>query len=130
MDIRLHEVLKFPSDIDNDEGFAALLKYFGSVEYIEHAFGLEFSCGDGKFFGDFWQWSENKDALKAVVSCEEMKKYDGVASLATPARFYKTKELLKPDIYYSFVVRYYPKSEEAAYLLNGKQMNREWVPVD
>lgn len=130
MDTKLDIYLCFPVDEYTEPEFAKLVKYCGSVEDVEHNFGIEFSCGDGKFFSDFWQWNENKTALKAVVSCEEMKKYDGVASLETPARFHETKELLKPNKYYSFVVKYSPKSEEESYLLNGKQMNREWVATD
>jgi hypothetical protein len=112
----------FPTDIDNDVGYKKLRSWFGSVEDIEAAFGIEFSCGDGLFMSDLWAWSG--DSLQATVPCEIMYKYDGCVCLRTPPRRVDTKKLLKAGQSYRFEVRHYPRFEETAYFLNGKETSR------
>lgn len=127
METRLNVSLTFPSDIDTDISFKKLRKYFDSIESIESCFGVEFSCGDGKFFEDFYQWTESQQSLICVVSDEDLEKYDGVASLDTPARIRETKKMLKLNKAYRFTVKYYPISQHEAYCINGKEVHRRWV---
>lgn len=127
METRLDVVLTFPSEIDTDTNFKKLRKYFDSIESIENCFKIEFSCGDGKFFEDFYQWSENQEALICVVSDQELEKYDGVSSLDTPARLRSTKKILKVNKPYRFTVKYYPIPQHEVYCMNGKEVHRRWV---
>ena len=106
--------LKFPSDEWDEEQFNKLHKACGSVEHIERAFEIEFSCGDGKYLND-------------DLTDEELEKYDGNVSLDFPPRFVDTNEPLKVNKPYRFTIKYSEKTEEAVYYINGKEVSREWV---
>ena len=122
MKIKLQVTITFPS-VD-DTNYIKLWEYFGSAEAIEQAFDFEFSCGDGKFMSDFWQWSESKEALICTVSDEELENYDGNVCLTTPPRFFETKKLLSVDKPHKFVVKCSDKTEEEVFFLNGKEISR------
>ena len=107
MNVVLDVYLKFPANEFYEQQFSKLRKYVGSVEDIEQLFGVEFSCGDGKFMSDFWKWSDNKQSLSVVVSDEELDKYDGHVCLNSPPRNNTTKELLESNKKYRFTVKYY-----------------------
>jgi hypothetical protein len=110
MQTKLSVIITFPADVDTDPEYIKLWKYFGSVESIEHAFQIEFSCGDGKFL--------------SKVTDEELEKYDGKVCLKTPPRSQATNKLLKLDKPYIFVVKCNDKTEEEVFYLNSKIVSR------
>ena len=111
---RIDVYLKFPSDEWDEEQYNKLHKACGSVENIEQAFGIEFSCGDGKYLND-------------ELTDEELEKYDGNVSLDFPPRFAETLVPLKIFKLYRFTIKYSEKTEEAVYYLNRVEVSREWV---
>ena len=119
--------LKFPSDAWDEVQYNKLRQACGSVEQIERGFEIEFSCGDGKYIEDFYQWSDNEQAIRTTVTDEELEKYDGNVSLDFPPRFVATKEPLKTNKPYRFTIKYSEKTEEVVYYINGKEISREWV---
>jgi len=132
MNTVLDVYLSFPADAETDRAYDKLHKYVGSVEAIEEAFGIEFSCGDGKFLSDLWEWSENGEGLSATVADEELEKYDGNVCLQTPPRLIPIKmsmikEQMKADKDYRFTIKYFEKVEEAVFYLNSKERGRKWV---
>lgn len=132
MNTVLDVYLSFPADAETDRSYDKLHKYLGSVEAIEEAFNLEFSCGDGKFLSDLWEWSENGEGLSATVADEELEKYDGNVCLQTPPRLRVIKmsmrpEQMKADKDYRFTIKYFEKVEEAVFYLNSKERGRKWV---
>lgn len=124
METKVQAVITFPADVDTDPDYIKLWKYFGSVEFIEQAYKIEFSCGDGRFLSDFYYWSENEEALICTVTDEELNKYDGNVCLKTPPRFRETKKLLNIGKPYTFVVKCSDKTEEEIFYLNSKETSR------
>jgi len=130
METHFDAYMKFPAISEYDLGtFDRLHKLLGSVEDIEQSFAIEFSCGDGKYFSDFWKWTESGEGLYAVGSDEELEKYDGQVCTDTPPRLNSIKmsmlpEQMKAGKDYRFTVKYNHKTEEQIFLINGKERNR------
>ncbi len=124
MQTKLTAIITFPTNVDTDPEYIKLWKYLGSTENIEQAFGVEFSCGDGKFMSDMYKWSDNKEGLICQVTDEELEKYDGNVCLKTPPRIFETKKLLKIDKPQKFVVKCSDKTEEQIFFLNCKEISR------
>ena len=114
MTTQLDIYLRFPANDWEEEQYNKLRKACGSIESIEQAFGIEFSCGDGKYLND-------------ELTDEELEKYDGNVSLDFPPRFAETLEPLKTNKPYRFTIKYSEKTEEAVYYLNSKEVYRKWV---
>ena len=132
MKTKFDAYMSFPADEYSFGTFDRLRKYLGSVEAIEQAFQIEFSCGDGKYLGDFWKWTDGGGGLFTEASDEELEKYDGRVCLETPPRFRTVKmsqvvEQMKTGKDYNFTIKYFPKKEEEVYYLNGKERSRKWV---
>jgi hypothetical protein len=122
--------ISFPSK--SEWAFNKLRKHFDCVEAIEEAFRIEFSCGDGKFASDFFEFSESGDSLVATVTDEELLKYDGQVCLETPPRLLPikmsmVKEQMEVDKNYIFTIKYFPKFGEEVYYINRKERSRKWV---
>jgi hypothetical protein len=117
MSVQLDVYMSFPADADTEQALNKLHKYFGSVEAVERAFEIEFSCGDGKFLSD------DSD----FVDEEELGKYDGEVCLQSLPQSFILGNLLQANKKYRFTVRYYEQTEELAYLFNGKEVRREWA---
>ncbi len=58
METKFEAHLIFPLDVWSQPEYEKLVKYCGSVEDVEQNFEIEFSCGDGKYFSDFCNWTE------------------------------------------------------------------------
>jgi hypothetical protein len=112
MQTKLTAIITFPTDVDTDPEYIKLWKYFGSVEHIEQAFQIEFSCGDGKFL--------------SKVTDEELEKYDGNVCLKTPPKITATTKLLRLDKPYTFVVKCNDKTEEETFFLNSKAISKRY----
>jgi len=110
MQTKLTAIITFPTDVDTNPEYIKLWKYFGMVEFIEQAFQVEFSCGDGKFL--------------SKVTEEELEKYDGKVCLNTPPRIQATNKLCKLDKPYVFVVKCNDKTEEETFYLNSKVISK------
>jgi len=122
--------ISFPAE--SEWSFNKLRKHFDCVEAIEEAFRIEFSCGDGKFASDFFEFSELGDSLVATVTDEELLKYDGQVCLETPPRLLPikmsmVKEQMIPNKDYRFTIKYFPKFEEEVYYINRKERGRKRV---
>jgi hypothetical protein len=136
MEIKLNISLNFPLDAHAEKDYERLVKYCGSVEDVERNFEIEFSCGDGKYFNDFWKWTEG-GALVAnwpatPEANEEVFNYDGKVCLLTPPRLNAIKmsmvpEQMKAGKNYRFTIKYSPKVEQEVYYINGKERSRKWV---
>lgn len=114
MTTQLDIYLKFPADDWDEVQYSKLHKACGSVEHVELNFGIEFSCGEGKYLND-------------ELTDEELEKYDGNVCLDSPPRFSESKELFKLNKPYRFTIKYSEKTEEAVFYLNSKEVSREWV---
>lgn len=119
--------LQFPLPPHQEEDYAELHKACGSVEDIEENFDIEFSCGDGKYLRDLWEWSESGDSLKAVAADEELEKYDGNVCTNHPPRHRENKKQFKVDKPYRFTIKYSEKNEELAFFLNSRETFSKWV---
>ena len=117
MDTQVDVYLKFPADADTDAGYDELHKYLGSVDAIEIAFEIEFSCGDGKFLSDDSDFADD----------EELGKYDGNVCLQSLPWSRVLGDLLQANKYYRFTVKYSEKSEEEVYYFNRKEVGRKWI---
>jgi hypothetical protein len=124
MQTKLQVSIKFPTDVDTDDGYHKLWKYLGSAEHIEQAFEIELSCGDGLFMSDFYTWSENKESLICQVTDEDLLKYDGNVCLKSAPRIFGERKLLNVDKSHKFVVKCKDKTEEEIFFLNGKEISR------
>lgn len=124
MKIKLDVTLNWP---DKVQGYDKLRKYFDSVESIESCFKIQFSCGDEKYFNDFYYWSENQYALICAVSDEDLLKYNGVVCTSTPPRFADSKQIFNTNKDYRFTVKYYPTPQHEVYYINNKEVHRRWV---
>jgi hypothetical protein len=127
MEIVFDEYLKFPLPSYMEEDYIALHKACGSIEDIEENFDIEFSCGDGKYLRDLWEWSESGDSLKAVAADEELEKYDGNVCTDHPPRHREDKKQFKVDKPYRFTIRYSETREELVFSLNSKKISSKWV---
>lgn len=119
--------LRFPANDWTEQQFDKLAKYFSGVEDIENSFEIEFSCGEGKYIEDFYQWSDNEEALVCTITDEELERLDGNVCLQHPPRFRETNEPLKLNKDYRFTVKYNDRTEEAVFYLNSKEVNRKWI---
>lgn len=85
-----------------------LVKLCESVEMVEQYFNIEFSCGDGKYYNDYYYWTEG-GSLAANYHTEEdyenVAKYDGKVCYESVPRFRDTKELFKADKDYNFSIK-------------------------
>jgi len=124
MKTKLDVILNWPNKV---KGYDKLRKYFDSVESIESCFKIQFSCGDGKYFDDFYYWSDNQYALICSVSDEELLKYDGAVCTSTPPRFTDSKQIFDTDKDYRFTVKYHPIPQHETYYINNKEVYRRWV---
>ena len=127
METQFDAFMSFPADEYTEQTFDRLFDLLQRpIEGLEDDFDIDFSCGDGKFFTDFWKWTENGEALIACASCEEMEKYDGKICLKSPPRFRDTKELFKTNKDYRFTVKTYGEdgNEEVRFYINGKERSR------
>jgi hypothetical protein len=132
METKFDAFMSFPANEYSQGTFDRLVDYIGSVESIERNFGIEFSCGEGKFFEDFYQWSDNGDGLTTVVSDEELEKFDGKVCLQSIPRFTPMKmsqviEPLKAGKDYRFTIKYSRKTEEEIYYINSRERSRQWI---
>lgn len=135
METKLDVSLIFPV-VFGQTAYEKLVKYCGSVEDVEKNFAIEFSCGDGKYFSDFWKWTDG-GALVAnwpdtPEADEEVAKYDGQVCTQTPPRLNSIKmsmvpEQMKAHTIYRFTVKYFPRKEEEVYYINNKERSRKWV---
>lgn len=117
MDTQVDVWVSFPADADSEDSYNDLHKYFGSVEAIEIAFEMEFSCGDGKFLSNDSDFADD----------QELGKYDGNVCLQSPPQSHVTRKLLKANKDYRFTVKYSEKTEEEVYYLNSKEIGRKWI---
>jgi hypothetical protein len=127
MEIVFDEYLKFPLPPYMEEDYNALHKACGSVEDIEENFDIEFSCGDGKYLSDFWQWMEFDNPLEEEAADKELKKYDGNVCTNHPPRHREDKKQFKVDKPYRFTIKYSETREELMFSLNGKKISSKWV---
>lgn len=135
-DVVLDFYLSFPIQPHQEASYEWLVKHCGSVEDIEQNFKIEFSCGDGKYFSDFWRWTEG-GALVAnwpdtPEGDEEVYKYDGQVCTNTPPRLNATKMSMVPEQMvagkgYRFTIKYFRKVGEEVYYISGKERGRKWV---
>jgi len=134
MEVKLDVSLVFPI-VFGEKQYDQLVKFCGSVEDVEQNFKIEFSCGDGKYFSDFWNQSEDGSVyanFHTQEQYEDVYKYDGQVCTNSPPRFNVIKmsmvpEPMKPHTIYRFTVKYYPKNQEAVYYINNKERSRGWV---
>jgi hypothetical protein len=131
METKLDITLKFPSDQWSDQQFEKLRKYCECVENVEDYFNIEFSCGDGKYFSDFWKWTEGGALIAnwpdTPEGDDEVFKYDGKVCLETPPRNKTTKISLALNKHHRFTIKYTPKCGEQVFYLNNKETGRKWV---
>lgn len=127
MNIVVDALLTFPTE--DSESFNIILNYFSCIEEFEESFGIEFSCGDEKFFTDFYSWTPSGDGLYANVSDEILLHYDGKICLKTPPRFLETKKLLKSKKPYRFSIKHSERTEEAVFFLNNKEISRKNISL-
>ena len=111
MTTQLDIYLRFPANDWDEKQYSKLHKACGSVEHIEQAFEIEFSCGDGKYLQD-------------KLTDEELDKYDGNVCLDSPPRFAYTNELFKLNKKYRFTIKYSEKTEENIFYINSKERSR------
>ena len=127
MEVKLDLYLSFPIPPHKEPEYEKLLKYFGSVEDVEQAFEIEFSCGDGKYFNDLIaNWPDTDEGN------EEVAKYDGQVCTDTPPRLKSIKMSMKSEQMtvnksYRFTVKYFEKVGEETYYINGKERSRNRV---
>lgn len=115
--------IKFSPEYDYSEEIDELIDFCRCVESVENKFGIEISCGDGKFLNDLWsQWKLDRYSLE-TPSYKEFAKYDGKADWTYPPRDGETKELLSNRAH-SFVVKM-DKDEYLHYYLDGKKRFEE-----
>lgn len=127
MEVVFDEYLKFPLPPYMEEDFTALHKACGSIEDIEENFDIEFSCGDGKYLSDFWEWIEMGDPLKDAAADKELEKYDGNVCTNHPPRHREEKKQFKVDKPYRFTIKYSEHREELVFSLNTKKISSKWV---
>ena len=135
-EVKLDLYLSFPIQPHQESSYEKLTKYCGSAEDVEINFKIEFSCGDGKYFSDFWKWTDG-GALVAnwpdtPEGDDEVYKYDGQVCTNTPPRLNAIKMSMMPEQMiagknYRFTIKYFPKVEELVFYINGRERGRKWV---
>ena len=112
--------IKFSPEYDYSEEIDELVDFCRCVENVENKFGIEVSCGDGKFLSDLWdQWKFGTGEL----SDEEFGKYDGLVDWTYPPRDKETGNLLSSRAH-SFDVKE-DKNKYLHYYLDGKKKFEE-----
>lgn len=131
MKSKLDVYLRFPIYPNSPmlDTFEQVLKQFHCVEDFEASFGIDLSCGDGKFFDDFWKWTDSGDSLYAVESCETMEKYDGKICVQSLPRFKHTKQLLTLNKDYRFTVKYSKRKQQQVCLIDNKQTSKSKLGI-
>lgn len=126
----LNVSLIFPINPDANIDFNKLINHCSSIEAIEQNFNIEFSCGDGKFYSDYWHWTDG-GALIANYHTdeeyEEVARYDGKVCFKIPPRDANTKQLLKANKCYRFTIKYLSKTQQETYYINNKKILKKWV---
>jgi len=117
MNTQVDIYLSFPADADTKQSFDELYRYFGSIEAIEIAFEIEFSCGDSKFL------SNDSD----FANEEELEKYDGKVCLQSLPQSHILGNLLQANKNYRFTIKYSEISEEEVYYFNGKEIGKKYI---
>ena len=133
MDTIFDAYVSFPATSEYNLGtLDRLHKLLGAVEQVEIDFKIEFSCGDGKFYNDYWKWTED-GALIANYHTdeeyEEVAKYDGNVCYLSPPRFVDTGEVFKLNKDYRFTVKNkeYGDDTECRFYINGRERSRRLV---
>jgi len=115
-------ILKFPCGEEGEELFNKLIKFCGSVEAVESLFGVEFSCGDGKYFSDIFEMVYVGNLVKCTYDPENVGKYDGKVCLKTAPRITGDKPDRAPR-QYRFTIKQ-TKGEHYVFFLNSKERFR------
>lgn len=107
--------LTFPlsEDQEQERDFAELHKACGSVEHIEQAFDMEFSCGNDLYLSDI----EDDEAL--------LNQYDGEVCTKSMPRHQVDGKEFKPGRPYRFTIKYLEQDDELVYYLNSKETFRK-----
>jgi len=105
--------LMFPLTEDQESDYNELYKACGSVEHIEQAFDMEFSCGNDLYLSDI----EDDEKL--------LHQYDGEVCTNSMPRHQVDGITFKPNKPYRFTIKYLEKDEELVYYLNGKETFRK-----
>lgn len=113
MDTVLDVYLSFPMPPEQEEDFVELHKACGSIEHIEEAFDIDFSCGDNKYLPDI---EDNHD---------ELAKYDGNTCTDSVPRERNDGKVFKPHKDYRFSIKYSERDEELVFFLNNKETFRK-----
>lgn len=100
--------LSFPLIAEAEKDFRALHKACGSIENVEQAFDIEFSCGDNLYLSDF----EDDD--------DELTKYDGKVCTDCVPRERRDGKEFKANKPYRFIIKYTEENEEVSFFLNSK----------
>jgi hypothetical protein len=125
--------ISFPATSDYSlDTIHRLQKLCESIENIEHYFGIEFSCGDGKFYNDYWNWTSDGSIVANYHSdeeYEEVAKYDGQVCMESLPRFSDTKILLEPNKEYNFTVlsREDHSQHEITFYINGRKRYTKYI---
>ena len=117
MDTKIDVYMSFPADEHTKYAFDNLRSYFGSVEAVEKAFEIEFSCGDGKFLSDDSDFADE----------EELGRYDGEVCLLSLPQSFVLGNLLQTNKKYRFTVQYSNLTEQEVYFFNDREVSRQWV---
>ena len=134
-DIKLDLYLSFPIQPHQEPDYSKLVKYCGSIEDTEKNFEIEFSCGDSKYYNDYWKWTEGGSLVANYHTdeeYEEVARYDGKVCTNTPPRLNAIKmsmvlEQMLSHKSYRFTIKYFPKLESEVYYINNKERSRKWV---
>lgn len=102
-----------------------IVKLCESVELLEQYFNIEFSCGDGKYYNDYWYWTEGGGLVANYHTEEEydeVAKYDGKVCFESVPRFRDTNELFKADKDYNFTIKSKETEDgdKVTFYINGK----------
>lgn len=131
MDTLFDAFVSFPATSEYNLGtLDRLHKLLGAVEQIEIDFKIEFSCGDGKFFNDYWKWTEGAALIANYHTdeeYEEVAKYDGKVCYLSPPRFSDTNKIFKTNKDYRFTVKRKSiddMNDECRFYINGRERSR------
>lgn len=129
MEVVLDVCLKFPIKDGEYQKlyFNKLTDFCQCVENVERDFGIEFSCGDGKFLSDLWKWTDSEEGLVCTATDEELEKYDGNVCLRTPARRKDNCKLLAINKTHRFIVKFSKPDEEYVFYLNNRVTSRRFA---
>lgn len=103
--------LSFPITDDQESDFIELHKACGSIEHIEQAFDIEFSCGNDLYLSDI----EDDEQL--------LHQYDGEVCTNSMPRHQVDGKEFKSGRPYRFTIKYF--DEELVYYLNSKETFRQ-----